>query len=109
MYEESPLDRIQCDLIKIDENLKSDDARYNYIFTAVDHHSKKAWAKCLRNKNAESVGRIIGKLFDKIFAQRGEYPKLLHTDNGGEFRNELLKKICTEKGIKQIHGAPYHS
>ena len=68
MYEESPLDRIQCDLIKIDENLKSDDARYNYIFTAVCHHSKKAWAKCLRNKNAESVGRIIGKLFDKIFA-----------------------------------------
>jgi len=67
MYEESPLDRIQCDLIKIDENLKSDDARYNYIFTAVCHHSKKAWAKCLRNKNAESVARIIGKLFDKIF------------------------------------------
>ena len=67
MYEESPLDRIQCDLIKLGENLKSDDSNYVYIFTAVDHHSKKAWAKCLKNKNAESVGRIIGKLFDKIF------------------------------------------
>ena len=94
MYEESPLDRIQCDLIKLGENLKSDDSNYVYIFTAVDHHSKKAWSKCLKNKNAESVGRIIGKLFDKIFMQRGEYPKLLHTDNGGEFRNETLKAIC---------------
>lgn len=109
MFEESPLDRVQADLIKINENHKDPDSHYVYILTAVDHHSKKAWAKCLKNKNAESVANILGKLFDKIFAQRGTYPKLLHTDNGGEFRNEILKGITTSKGIKQIHGAPYHS
>ena len=110
IYEEAPLDRVQADLIKINDNLKDgSEKQYMYIFTCIDHHSKRAWAKCLKNKNAKSVSRIIEKLFDKIFADRGCFPKLFHTDNGGEFRNELMKKICKEKCIRQIHGAPYHS
>ena len=110
IYEEAPLDRVQADLIKINENLKDESGKqYVYIFTCVDHHSKRAWAKCLKNKNSKSVSKIIEKLFDKIFSDRGIYPKLFHTDNGGEFRNDLMKKICKEKNIRQIHGAPYHS
>ena len=101
MYEEAPLDRLQADLIFINENLKDLPHRqYKYIFTCVDHHSKRAWAKCLRNKNAVSVSLIFEKLFDKIFADRNVYPKLLHTDNGSEFRNKILKQICKEKGIR---------
>ena len=99
MFEESPLDRIQADLIQLNENLK-DDSFYVYVLTAIDHHSKKAWIKPLKNKSANSVARILGKLFDKIFDERGVYPKLLHTDNGTEFRNETLKKICQDKKIK---------
>jgi transposase InsO family protein len=109
MYEEFPLDRLQADLIKLNENHRDPNSHYQYILTIVDHHSKKAWAKPLKNKNSESVGNILGKLFDKIFAQKGQFPKLLHTDNGSEFRNKLLKGICAEKDIRQIHGAPYHS
>ena len=92
IYEEAPLDRVQADLIKVNENLKDGSPKkYLYIFTCVDHHSKRAWAKCLKNKNARSVSRIIEKLFDKIFSDRGVFPKLFHTDNGGEFRNDLMK------------------
>ena len=108
IYEENPLDRLQADLIKVPETMKEEGTLYQYILTIVDHHSKKAWAKCLKNKNAKSVSEIIGKLFDKVFLKRGCFPKLLHTDNGGEFRNKILGDICKEKGIKQIHGAPYH-
>lgn len=57
------------------------------MLTVIDHHSKKAWAKTLKNKRAESVCEILGKLFDKIFHKRGQYPAVLHTDNGSEFRN----------------------
>ncbi len=109
MYEENPLDRLQADLIKVPETLKEDGTLYQYILTIVDHHSKKAWAKVLKNKRADSVSQILGKLFDKIFATRGQYPRVLHTDNGGEFRNHILEAICKQKGIKQISGAPYHS
>ena len=85
----------------INDSLKDgSEKNYKYIFTCVDHHSKRAWAKCLRNKNATSVSRIILRLFEKIFADRNIYPKLFHTDNGGEFRNDLMKQICREKGIR---------
>lgn len=100
IYEENPLDRLQADIIKVPETLKEEGTLYQYILTIVDHHSKKAWAKCLKNKNAQSVSEIIGKLLDKIFSKRGCFPKLLHTDNGGEFRNKILGDICKEKGIK---------
>jgi len=33
--------------------------------TIIDHHSKKAWAKVLRNKTADSVCVLLSKLFDK--------------------------------------------
>lgn len=55
MYEENPLDRIQADLIKVGEGLKEPDCMYQYILTVVDHHSKKAWAKCLKNKTSRSI------------------------------------------------------
>lgn len=87
MYEENPLDRLQADLIKVPEILKNEGTLYQYILTIIDHHSKKAWAKVLKNKRAESVALILGKLFDKIYNRRGQYPRVLHTDNGGEFRN----------------------
>lgn len=49
------------------------------------------------------------KLFQKMFNWIDRYPLLLHCDNGGEFRNEHLQNVCTFKGIRMLHGAPYHS
>ena len=109
LYEENPLDRLQCDLITISDALKEDHSPYNYILTVIDHHSKKTWAKLLKNKKAETVAEIMDKLFQKMFTVKGGYPLLLHCDNGGEFRNEHLQNVCTFKGIRMLHGAPYHS
>lgn len=109
LFEENPLDRLQCDLITISDALKEDHSPYNYILTVIDHHSKKAWAKLLKNKKAQTVAIIMDKLFQKMFSWRESYPLLLHCDNGGEFRNEHLQNVCTFKGIRMLHGAPYHS
>ena len=68
-----------------------------------------AWAKLLKNKKAETVALIMDKLFQKMNMVIGGYPRLLHCDNGGEFRNEHLQNVCTFKGIRMLHGAPYHS
>lgn len=100
MHEENPLDRLQADLIKVSDNLKEDGTLYQYILTIICHHSKKCWAKCLKNKSAQSVSVILGKLFDKIYLRRGQYPRVLHTDNGGEFRNHIMEELCKQKGIK---------
>ena len=35
-------------------------------------------------------------------------PKILQTDNGGEFKNNNLENFCNENNIKLIHSSPYH-
>ena len=77
-------------MITISDALKEDYSQYNYILTVIDHHSKMAWAKLLKNKKAETVAIIMDKLFQKMNMVIGGYPRLLHCDNGGEFRNEHL-------------------
>jgi hypothetical protein len=77
-------------LITISDALKEEGSHYNYVLTVIDHHSKKTWAKLLKNKKAETVAIIMDKLFCKMFSVKNNYPQLLHCDNGGEFRNEHL-------------------
>jgi hypothetical protein len=74
LYEENPLDRLQCDLITISDALKEDNSQYNYILTVIDHHSKMAWAKLLKNKKAETVAIMMDKLFQKMNHTKGGYP-----------------------------------
>ena len=33
-------------------------------------------------------------------------PLILHTDNGKEFRNELIVGLCNRLNIKMVHGRP---
>ena len=91
MYEEKPLDRIQCDIIPISDGLKEDGCKYNYILNIIDHHSKKGWSKLCKNKNSDELAVIIDKFFSKMFKIKGHYPLLLHTDMGKDFRNEALQ------------------
>ena len=35
-------------------------------------------------------------------------PKILQTDNGGEFKNNNLERFCLENNIKLIHASPFH-
>ena len=35
-------------------------------------------------------------------------PKILHTDNGGEFRNKLMENYLKENNIDHITGGPYN-
>ena len=77
-------------MITVSDALKEDHSSYNYILTVIDHHSKKTWAKCLKNKKAETVALVMDKLFHKMYASKNSFPQLLHCDNGGEFRNEHL-------------------
>ena len=35
-------------------------------------------------------------------------PKILQTDNGAEYKNNLFKNYCDENNIKHIFSSPYH-
>ena len=43
----------------------------------------------------------------EIFAVIG-VPKILQSDNGGEFKNSLLEQYWSKVNVRQIFGSPYH-
>ena len=57
----------------------------------------------LKNKTSEEVVKNIGR-----FIENFGVPKILQTDNGTEFKNNLLDTYCNNNEIKLIHSSPYH-
>ena len=101
---DGPLDRITEDCWDIPKEMKEPSGnKYNYVLTCVDHFSKFKWTELLPNKSAETM---VAK-FEYIFNYFGN-PKQLQTDNGKEFVNKELSKLCLNRNIDFIHGRPYH-
>lgn len=75
---------------------------YLYILTVVDVFSRYIWLAGLKAKEAEGVRDAIKQIIEKL----GDKPRLLMSDNGGEFVG-LLADYCKEQGIKQIHSRSY--
>ena len=80
------------------------DNEFKYIIHARDHYSRFSWAIAAKRKDAITVRNFL----IRIFSEYGS-PKILHTDNGGEFIanviNQLIKACPT---MKIIHGRPRH-
>ena len=81
----------------------SNSIKYKYILDVVDHFSKWYYGYALQSKNAEEILKNID-----LYCENFGYPKILQTDNGGEFKNAKLKSYCNEHEIKLIHSSPYH-
>lgn len=52
--------------------------------------------------NADNVQRVLKKAVEKY-----GIPKKLYLDNGKNYKNNELEKICARLGIKKIHTHPY--
>jgi len=76
---------------------------YKYILDIVDHFSKWYYGYLLKTKTKDEVLKKI-EMFCELFGT----PKILQTDNGGEFKNNDLENFCEENNIKLIHSSPYH-
>ena len=69
-----------------------------------DTFTKYTELVALPYKTAESVARAI---FERWIC-RFSVPQVLVTDNGKEFANETLKKLCEYMGTKHNQTNPYH-
>ena len=76
-----------------------------HIYTATDMHSKWRRAKAGRQPNAE---RIADWIVHDIIAAYGAI-RICLSDNGSEFKNELIKIMSTKYGFKQQFIEPYRS
>ena len=58
----------------------------------------------LPNKSAEEVGKAI---YENWICRNSPMDVLI-TDNGKEFRNQIMEELCMNNGIKHRYTSPYH-
>ena len=76
-----------------------------YLLVCVDHFSRYTVLVPLKDKTA---GEVAHALVTKVFLVHSA-PKVLLSDNGGEFRNALLNEICSQYQITQAFITAYHA
>lgn len=96
-----PNERWAIDLVDM-SRFKGANRQYRYILTVVDVFSRYIWLMGLKKKESEDVRDAMDKIIEGV----GDKPRLLMSDNGGEFVG-LLAEYCKDQGIKQIHSRSY--
>ena len=74
-----------------------------YLMLAIDHYSRRAFAKPLRNKMASTIAKEFEYNFIPSFIA---VPQRLLSDNGAEFQNSLFKTLLDKYHVKHQTIAP---
>ena len=100
--EDSPLKRIQVDLIDLgaDASVVHANQGYVYVMTCVDVYSRYLWCFPLKKKEAGHTAEALAKLFET------SKPEKIQCDNGGEFAREFAE-LCAKEGVRIIHSLPH--
>ena len=77
---------------------------YHYILVIADYFSKWTEAFPIKDKCTDTVADV---LVNKIILRFG-MPLVIHSDQGREFENGLMKSLCTLLGCVKTRTAPYH-
>ena len=94
-------DRIAMDILDVCDPTPDG---FRYILVIADYFSKWTEAFPIKNKCADTVAEV---LVDKIVLRFG-MPLVIHSDQGREFENGLMKSLCTLPGCVKTRTAPYH-
>lgn len=89
------------DLIDMSAYAKSN-KHVTFILNVIDHFSKFAFSRPLKNKSAI----LVAAEMQNIILQYG-VPKIILADNGGEFTSLEMKALCERFNIELRHGLPY--
>jgi hypothetical protein len=95
-----PMDHLQVDLIV---GVPTSKEGFTAIVVSKDIHTGYIWLHPLTTRGATEVAQAIMK----IIRQFGPM-KIIHTDNGREFKNKLLCKITEFVKIQHRFGSSYH-
>jgi transposase InsO family protein len=92
----------QCQVGLIDMEFNPD-RDMKFILVYQDHLTKFV-LRSLHSKRADDVVYHLLNIFTTFVA-----PNILHSDNGREFCNQIIKSLCEMwNDIKIIHGKPRH-
>jgi transposase InsO family protein len=96
----APFETIAIDLLALPQSHQGS----KYLLTVVDHFSRFLVGIPLKTKSADEVAH---KLITKFICPY-TCPLIIISDNGTEFKNQILQKISEFYGIKRTFITPYH-
>ena len=83
---------------------RSSPAGNRYVLVAGDYFTKWIEAYLIQNQEASTVAQ---KLLNQLFC-RFSRPERLHSDQGRQFRAEIIKQLCKLLQIEKTRTTPYH-
>jgi transposase InsO family protein len=72
---------------------------FKYIVIVLDTFTKAAWVLATRTLDPRELVPLLIKLFDEYIV-----PDILHSDNGGQFVNRLIKQLADRLGFTHLMG-----
>ena len=84
-------------------NYRNQNNNFKWILTVIDYFSKKVFAEALLNKDAVTVRNAL----DNICQTSNTYPIIIQSDNGGEFKNAILRTWATNNNVKLVNTLSY--
>ena len=79
-------------------------SKKRYALVIIDDYSKYTWVLFLHSKD-ETPQMVIEHL--KLIELDSKAPvRVIRSDNGTEFKNQLLNDFCSDKGISRQYSAP---
>ena len=100
-----PMDLIHVDLLGLETmmDLKTQPV-VQKVLVITDHFSHHVQAYKVSDKRAITIAKC---LYDQYFRHYG-FPRCLMSDQGKEFRNNILKEMYYYLNIKKVRTMPYH-
>ena len=98
---DQPFDKIAMDLVT---DFTESNKVNKYILTIIDLLMGWLEAIPIPNKSADT----ITKAFTRHYLPRHLCPWFILSDNGMEFKNQILDRVTKDLGIERIFSAPYH-
>jgi hypothetical protein len=96
---ELPFDHVSIDLCKMELSVSG----MNYVLVVKDVLTKFIILRALLSKSAEEVAKALWDIFTLM-----GFPKIIQSDNGTEFRNQILAAWSKFGLFEHRMGTPYH-
>jgi hypothetical protein len=77
---------------------------YTKILTCIDTFTRWLYLIPVKSTTAKEIADAI---YENVVMEHGCVPRIL-SDNGPEFANQVMGRMCTRMGIKQAHSTAYH-
>lgn len=81
---------------------KKQNKGYHIILVAVEINTRYAYALPIKSKSQDSLVDSLKSLINRMNADKRK-PTIFQTDNGTEFKNSKVSKLCEINDIKQVY------